>query len=168
LTFDRVTVIFEIEPLRPETTRLEGYGIDVPPPASGMLMPHPLVNVLLTCVTGQFTVWVKLPLLVEKLALATYIAWMSCLLSVSVLAGTRQVAVPDPLTATFAHNVVAVVLSTKFTTPVLTVALLVVFDVKVTAWFLKDGFNDDMIVVVVARAAGVVTISSDHPPEIVA
>jgi hypothetical protein len=82
------------------------------------------------------------------------------------LAGTAQVATPLPFTATFEHKVAAVVLSTKVTVPVLTVLVLVVVDVKVTAWLVFDGLIEEAKVVVVAAAA-VVVMSSDHPPEIV-
>jgi hypothetical protein len=50
-----------------------------------------------------------------------------------VFAGTIHVATPDPFTATFEQRVVEVVVSTKLTTPVLTVLVLVVVDVNVTA-----------------------------------
>jgi hypothetical protein len=71
LTLVKVTVTFEIVPLRPETTMLEGYGTDVPPPASGMLMPPAFVKVLPTTEVGNLTAWVKLELLVENVALPT-------------------------------------------------------------------------------------------------
>jgi hypothetical protein len=145
----------------------DGYGIELPPPASGIEIPPALVNVLPTCDVGKFTVWTMLPLLVAKVAFPTYVAWIVCRRSERVFAGTAHCACPLPFTGTFAHSVTLVVLSTKFTTPVFTVLMLVVVEVNVTAWFVFDGFKDDEIVVVVADAA-VVTISSDHPPAIVA
>ena len=81
-----------------------------------------------------------------------------------MFAGAKHVATPLPLTATFEHSVMPVVVSTNVTVPVLTVLLLVVVEVNVTAWFVKDGFKDEPTTVVVGNAAGVVTISSDHPP----
>ena len=71
------------------------------------------------------------------------------------------------MTGTLEHKVTAVVVSTKLTTPVLTVLVLVVFDVNVTAWLVFDGLSEDPNVVVVAAAA-VTVISNDHPPDIVA
>src|SRR5688500_11725944 len=92
---------------------------------------------------------------------------MVCRRSDKVLAGTKHVAVPLALTGTSLHKRTLVVVSRKSTTPVFTVLVLVVFDVKVTAWFVLDGFNEDMMVVEVAAAAVTVT-SKDHPPAIVA
>ena len=89
---------------------------------------------------------------------------MVCRLSDNVLAGTRQVATPLPLTMTLEQRVVLVVVSTKFTVPVFTLLVLVVVEVNVTAWLVFDGFSEELIVVVVAAAAGVVVMSRDQPP----
>jgi hypothetical protein len=69
-----VSVTLEIDPDKPETMMFEGYGTDVAGPASGIVMPHGLVKVLLTIVVGQFTVCVTLPLLVANVAFPAYVA----------------------------------------------------------------------------------------------
>jgi hypothetical protein len=128
-----VRVTFEIDPDKPETMMFDGYGTDVAGPASGIVIPHGFVNVLLAIVVGQLTVCVRLPLLVANVAFPAYVAWILCRRSDNVFAGTRHVATPLPLTATFEHNVTLVVVSTKVTVPVLTVLVLVVVEVNVTA-----------------------------------
>ena len=135
---------------------------------SGIVIPPALVKVLLDCDVGKLTVWVRLPLLVAKDAVPLYVAWIVCRLSVSVFAGAVQVATPLSLTAMLLHRVEPVVLSTNVTVPVLTVLELVVVEVKVTAWFVFDGFSEELIVVVVGAAATAVVMSSDQPPAMVA